>query len=510
MRILTSEQMANIDRRAIEDFGIPSIVLMENAASAVADVIERHFSEAEAVALFCGTGNNGGDGFAVARHLRNRGVEPRIFLLGDRGRLEGDAKTNFDICLKMEIDVDDVTTEEELLESLAHASECDVVVDALFGTGLNRPAEGLHAEAIRSLCDLRLPIVAIDIPSGLNGSSRLVNEPVVEADVTVTFAQPKIPHIFPPASFHCGEVIVADISIPEEAIEAEGANLSLITPDDVERFVQPRALDTHKGTYGHVVIVAGSPGKSGAAILAARGAVRGGAGLATVVTDGETASTIDAAAIESMTLRVEREERSIPSIVRFLDQKSAVLIGPGLPDDEDGYAFIRKLVSRVTLPLVLDATAVNAFAGQIENINRERRSVVLTPHPGELARLLGVRNEEVVDDRLAIVRKAAASSGCIVVLKGHQTLIASPDGRIAVNPTGNPGMASGGVGDVLAGLIVAYAGQGTDLFAISCAAVYIHGLAGDIVRENRGDIGMTAMDIANALPDAVLRIRTGQ
>ena len=508
MYILTSEQMRNIDRRAIDEYGIPSIVLMENAATGVVDVIERHFAEAEGIAIFCGTGNNGGDGFAVARHLLNRGFEPHLFLAGTFEDLSGDARINYAICGKLEIACDEIGNEESLLDALVHASEADLVIDALFGTGLNRPIEGLHAELIRSICELRLPVLAIDVPSGLMGSSREVREPVIEADVTVTFAHPKIPHVFPPASWHCGEVIVVDISIPDAATEAEQVSLSVTTPLAMEPFVIRRAADTHKGTYGHVALLCGSEGKSGAAILAARGAVRAGAGLVTVITDHETARIVDAASIESMSLSVERAPESISWIIRFLEDKSAALIGPGLPDDEDSYAFIRSLATEILLPLVIDATGINAFAGQLEELNPKGRPRVITPHPGELARLVGVSTDEISADRLSAAGQAARDSGCIVVLKGHQTLIAAPDGRIAVNPTGNPGMASGGMGDVLAGLLAGMIARGESLFETTRAAVYLHGLAGDLVRDRVSDIGMSAAEVADAIPAAIEQVRS--
>lgn len=510
MEILTSDQMAHIDRRANLEFGIPSIVLMENAALGVVDVIERHWPDADGVALFCGTGNNGGDGLAVARHLANRGYAPRIFLLGSRDKVRDDAERNLRVCVTMEIPIDEVHDDEDLLEALARAADCDLIVDAIFGTGLSRPATGVHAEAIRGMCELERPILAIDLPSGLDGSTREVHEPAVEANVTVTFCRPKVAHIFDPASSYCGDVVVADISIPRAAVDQENVLLSILEPDDALGLVLPRAADTHKGTYGHAVLVSGSPGKSGAAILAARGAVRGGSGLVTVVTDRETADVVDSTSIESMTLRVEREIPSIRSILEFLEAKSAVLVGPGLPDDDESYEFVRALVAKITLPTVIDATGVNAFAGRIGEINPDSGPRVLTPHPGELARLMGTSTDEITADRTASATTAAEKSRSVVVLKGHQTLVAAPDGRIAVNPTGNPGMASGGSGDVLAGLLVALLAQGNAPFDAACAAVYLHGLAGDIVHERRSDIGLAAMDLAEAIPDAIERLRTGR
>ncbi|HEY5610560.1 MAG TPA: NAD(P)H-hydrate epimerase, partial [Thermoanaerobaculia bacterium] len=350
MKILTSEQMRNIDRRATEQFGIPSILLMENAALAVADVIGEHFPNIDRVSIFCGTGQNGGDGLALARHLECRGVIPTLFIIGDRAKIAGDAKANLLIVERLGVPIYDVADADALDHSLARASAADLVVDAIFGTGLSRAVEGLYADAIRGIETLRLPVVAVDIPSGLDASRSDVVEPVIRADVTVTFAQPKVAHIFEPSASYCGEIIVADISIPHSAIEAENVALTLVTPADVAPLFPARAASTHKGTYGHAAIVAGSAGKSGAAILAARGALRSGAGLVTIVTDRDTANVIDAASIESMTFPTELSTESMGEIREFLGTKSAVLVGPGLPDSDNAHRLIRELVSSIEQP----------------------------------------------------------------------------------------------------------------------------------------------------------------
>jgi NAD(P)H-hydrate epimerase len=507
MKILTSEQMASIDRRASEQYGIPSIVLMENAAVALVEAATLHFPTADTIALFCGPGQNGGDGFALARHLENRRITPLVFIIGDREKYSGDAATNLEICRRIGVPLYDVVTGDDLSLALARASEADLIVDAIFGTGLNRPAEGIYGDAIRGLMTLRLPVLAVDIPSGLMGSSRELVEPVVRADVTVTFAQPKIPHIFDPSASCCGEIIVADITIPEAAVHAEGVTLMVTLPEEVAILFPERRFDTHKGSYGHVAIVSGSAGKSGAAILSARGAVRAGAGLVSVVTDASTADVIDASTLESMTFHAEMTRDGLDTILSFVASKSAALVGPGLPDEESSYGFIRDLVSKMELPLVLDATAINAFAGRAGEINPEGRDLVLTPHPGELARLLGVTTSEIGDDRVQAAMEAAEKTGCVIVLKGHQTLVASPDGIVTVNPTGNPGMATGGMGDVLGGVIAALLARGCDPFEAARAGVYLHGLSGDMVRDEKSDIGLSAADVSEMLPRAIVRLR---
>ena len=496
VKILTAEQMQNVDRRATERFGIPSLVLMENAAIAVVDAIFEHYPACERASIFCGTGSNGGDGLAVARHLENRGVVPAVFIVGDRGKFTGDALTNFTICERLALPMYDITSSDSLDAALVHASDADLIVDALFGTGLNREPEGIYGEAIRAMSELALPVVAVDVPSGANASSAEPFDPCVQAAVTVTFAAPKLAHVFEPAAMFCGEVIVADISIPDAAIQDENVTLALTTPADVRPHIAPRLASTHKGTYGHVAIVAGSPGRTGAAVMCARGAIRSGAGLVTVATDPDIAALINAGSIESMTFPIERAAELVKG-------KDAVLVGPGLRDTEKSYGFVRDLVAAIDAPLVIDASGLNAFAGRANELNPNRRQRVITPHPGEMRRLLGTE----VRDRIQSAREAARISQSIVVLKGHQTLIADPDGHVAVNPTGNPGMATGGMGDVLGGMIAAFLARGVDPFDAACAAVYIHGFAGDLLKEEMGDIGLAAMDLAERIPAAIRRLQ---
>ena len=496
MKILTAEQMKAVDRRATDRFGIPSLVLMENAAIAVVDAVFEHYANCERASVFCGTGSNGGDGLAVARHLENRGVVPAVFIVGDRKKLAGDAATNLTICERLAFPMYDITDADSLESALVHAADADVVIDALFGTGLNRPPQEINAEAIRAINELALPVVSIDVPSGANASSPEPFDPCVQAAVTVTFAAPKICHVFEPAAMFCGEVIVADISIPDAAIQDENVSLALTTPAGIRPFIEPRLANTHKGTYGHVAIVAGSPGRSGAAVMAARSAIRTGAGLVTVMTDPETAKLVNAASIESMTY-------SGGDVHAFLDKKSAVLIGPGLPDTDRAYNWVRETIASIELPTVIDASALNAYAGRANELNVKNRVRVITPHPGEMRRLLG---KEVVD-RVETAREAAKITNCVVVLKGYQTLIADPDGHVNVNPTGNPGMATGGMGDVLGGMIAALVARGVDAFDAACTATYIHGFAGDLLKDEIGDTGLAALDVAERIPQAIQKLR---
>ncbi|HEX8618258.1 MAG TPA: NAD(P)H-hydrate dehydratase, partial [Thermoanaerobaculia bacterium] len=429
-----------------------------------------------------------------------RGLGPAIVIVGDRGAIRGDALTNLVVCERLAIPIYELRETDDVETALAHIADADLLVDAIFGTGMNRAPEGVHAEVIRGIAELRIPVLAVDLPSGANASSAQPYEPCIQAEVTVAFAAPKVCHIFEPAALYCGEVIVADISIPEIAVGDEAVTLALITPRDVQPHVAPRLAATHKGTYGHVAIIAGSPGRSGAAVMAARGAIRAGAGLVSVMTDAETAKLVHAGSIESMTY-------SGDDLQAFLANKSAALIGPGLADDVDAYERTRALVSAIELPLVIDASALNAFASRADELNPRALPRIITPHPGELARLVGGDAHAINADRIAAARDAARITNCVVVLKGHQTLVAEPDGHVYVNPTGNPGMATGGMGDVLAGLVAALLARDTDPLDAACAAVYLHGLAGDLLRDEMGDTGLTAIDVAEKIPAAIQSVR---
>lgn len=506
--VLDSDGMRALDRRATEEFGIPSILLMENAALAVCDVAMDRFPEAGRVAIFCGEGNNGGDGFAAARHLRNRGLDVALYLVGRRDRVRGDAAANLTICEKSGIAPLAIESGDDLHAALDDAESSDLVIDAVFGTGLDRPIEGFRAAVIEALNAMEVPILSVDVPSGLDASRSALIGPAIQATVTVTFAAPKVAHVLDPAASLCGMVVVADISIPAIGLHSQTPALLLVSGEDVAALLPPRPAESHKGTWGHVAIVGGSAGRSGAAVLAARGALRTGAGLVTVLTDAETAAIVDAHTAESMTLPITRDDAGRGGVLEALRGKSVAVIGPGLPDDEQGYRFVRTLLAAVPLPTVVDASALNAFPGRLADLRSERPRV-LTPHPGELARLAGVSTEAILADRVTAAREAAKASACVVVLKGHQTLIASPDGRVAVNPTGNPGMATGGTGDVLSGIIATLLGQSGDPFLAACAGTWLHGAAGDVVAARAGEVGLTALDLAESIPAAISEAREG-
>ncbi|HEV8580867.1 MAG TPA: NAD(P)H-hydrate dehydratase [Thermoanaerobaculia bacterium] len=516
MRILSAEAMREVDRAAIEDLGVPSLVLMENAAIGVVEAMGRAFGDAESAAVFCGPGNNGGDGLAVARHLAVRGWEVRVFLVTGGRELSGDAAVQLGICRQAELPILEVSSEEGLAPAVEAAAECDLVVDALFGTGLGRPLEGLFAQVVEAINTLPAPCVAVDLPSGLAGSQSRPIGPHVQADLTVTFAAPKVAHVFPPAADAVGEMVVTDLGIPPrlvEEVEEETGDLHLLMGEELADLLPEREPGSHKGDYGHALIAAGSPGKAGAAILAARAAVRAGAGLVTAAVPEPILQTVDLGSVESMTLGLpagaagQIAERAADVLLDAAEGKAVLAMGPGLGQEPATAAAIRRIALECPLPLVLDADGLNAFAGRAGELAGRRAETILTPHPGELGRLLGISTSQIQEDRVAAARGAAEETGAIVVLKGHLTLVASGT-AVFVNPTGNPGMATGGTGDVLTGLIAGLLAQGLDALDATVAAVYLHGLAGDLAAGRLGEIPLAAGDLIEILPAAFAELKT--
>jgi hydroxyethylthiazole kinase-like uncharacterized protein yjeF len=520
VRVLSAEAMREVDRAAIERLGVPSLVLMENAALGVADAIGESFPEAESAVVVCGPGNNGGDGLAVARHLAVRGYAVEVWLATGGREPGGDAALQLAIDRRMELAIRELAPEADLAPLLAAAGAADLLVDALYGTGLGRPLAGQAAALVEALAELAVPRVAVDIASGLHGSRPDLYGPHLPADLTVTFGAPKIAHVLPPAADAMGRLVVADLGIPprlvEEVEEAVG-RLALSTAEELAPLVPERAADSHKGDFGHAVVLAGSPGKAGAAILASRAAVRAGAGLVTAAVPEPLLATVDLGSLESMTLPLpagpsgQLAAAAVERALAFLAGRSALALGPGLGQEEETAAAIRRLVARSALPLVLDADGINAFAGRAGELGRALagREAVLTPHPGELGRLLGMPTAEVQADRLGASRRAARETSAVVVLKGRRSLVATPGGDVHVNPTGNAAMATGGTGDVLTGIVAALLAQGLPALDAARLGVYLHGLAGDVAVEEGGLHGRAAEDLVSALPAAFRRLAAG-
>ncbi len=510
MRVLDAAQMRAADRLTIEEIGIPSIVLMENAGRQVVAAMEASCDDLahSRVAVLCGRGNNGGDGFVVARALAQRGLQVDVFLVGQAADVHGDARTNLDIVKRLGISVAECHDTAAWERHGPELARCDLVVDALVGTGLTAPLAGLLETVVTDVDGTGLPVVAIDVPSGLSADTPKVIGACVRARVTVTLGAPKIPLVLAPAADHAGKLIVADIGIPERVIdELEGQRIELLTPGQVRSRVPIRARDAHKGDCGHVVLVAGSPGKTGAARLAGLGALRSGAGIVTVATPASSAGLV-ASVPEYMTAALTESDGGMAATAAVEEvlalPADVVGVGPGLGLGDGPRALVRGLVERAPVPLVVDADALNALADDPAVLrSRRERETVITPHPGEMARLTGTTTTDVQANRVDCARVFATEHGVHVVLKGARSILATPDGTVFINPTGNPGMATGGTGDVLTGVIAAWLAQLRDPTAAMTVGVHLHGLAGDLAVERVGETALTASDLVAQLGAAV-------
>ena len=514
MRVLNTQQMREADRRTIDDVGIPSIVLMENAGRQAVAAMEAAFDGLanSHVGVLCGRGSNGGDGFVVARTLVQRGIEATVFLLGSVSEVRGDARTNLEILGRLGITVVEVTNAQEWELHFSEISDCDLLVDAILGTGFHGRLTGFLETVVADVNDLGVPVVAIDVPTGLSADSHEIDGDAIEASMTVTLAAPKIPLVLPPADTHAGDLVIADIGIPAPILDdIEGPYVELLTRERMRELVPARAAESHKGDFGRVLIVAGSLGKTGAAHLAALGALRSGAGLVTVATPRSALPILASMGAEYMTEALDETPAGTidyAAVERVLGLKSDVIvIGPGIGQDPSTGAFVQSLVERVGVPVVLDADALNAFGEEPERLTgRDGVDVIITPHPGEMARLIGAPVEAVQKDRLNVARDFAASHKLHVVLKGHRTVIAGPENRAFLNLTGNPGMATGGTGDVLAGMLGAWFAQLLDAEAACKIAVYLHGAAGDLAEADEGEVSLMAGDLAGRIGDAILEL----
>ena len=510
MKILTSSQMKEIDRRTIDEIGIPGAVLMENAGLQVFRFLQTvlPYCEGDKVVIVAGKGNNGGDGLVIARHLANHGVMPRVILLGAKEEIRGDAALNLAIAERIGLEIQEIRSEAEWNRQKKAIKEASVIVDAIFGTGLTKPAEGLYARAIEDINKLDAFKLAVDIPSGLSADTSEVIGPALKADVTVTLAAPKIAHVLPPAEQWVGELVVADISVPPPLLESANLKLELIEKGALLRSFRKRPKDSHKGTYGHLLIIAGSLGKTGAAVMAAKAALKTGAGLVTVGTPQSCLPIVARGMAELMTEPLaETKDKTISAeaLTRarsLLKGKDALLIGPGISTNESTAEFISALVSELKLPVVIDADGLNILSMKPELLRQLPKTAILTPHPGEFARLAGVPLREVIKRKLELAPAFAREHGVCLVLKGYRTLVCDPDGRTFVNPTGNPGMATGGSGDVLSGMISSFLMQDRDALQAALAAVYLHGLSGDLAAEKKGERALVAGDLIRFLPAA--------
>src|SRR5579862_4866614 len=506
MLLVTAAEMRRLDALTIERYGTPGHVLMERAGSGATRVLLEQFPHVrrKRVVVVAGKGNNGGDGFVIARLLRRRGVRADVVLLGKASDLKGDAARMLKALRRTKVKVVDVATDKDVARLSAAIPDATLLVDAIFGTGLNAPIAGRYAEVIHLMNASGIPIFAVDIPSGLDADRGTPLGVAIQAEATVTFGFAKLGQVIYPGAAHVGTLAVVDIGIAPQAIAEVQPRARLLDADEVAPLVPVRAVDAHKGSCGHVLLIAGSRGHTGAALLAARAACRSGAGLTTLAGPTSLNAVFCGGAPEVMTapLRdadglLEFEEAALRTL---LDGKTAVVVGPGMGTHAAAEKLVRFLLAEVPLPMVLDADALTCVARDLDILKTARARTVLTPHPGEMGRLLGAPTADVQVDRVGVAGSFAAAHHCVLVLKGAGSVIATADGSVAINSTGNPGMASGGMGDALSGILGGLLAQGLTPAAAACLGVYVHGKAADRVAATRGHIGVLASDVIDEVP----------
>jgi len=520
LKLTTAAQMREMDRRTIEDYGVPSLVLMENSALRVVDVIAERFGplRGKRVGVVCGKGNNGGDGLAVARHLATRfGAEVEVWLAADPQALTGDAAANFKMAVRFGLNF--LASDAPQVKGGA-----ELIVDALLGTGIRGGVTGEYAEVISAMNGAGCPVIAVDVPSGLDADTGKVEGACVRAALTVTFALPKVGLMVYPGAEYVGELVVADIGMPRQVMAADDVLVSATEFTDVAGWLPRRVngRDSNKGQFGHVTVFAGSAGFVGAPCLTAEAAARAGAGLVTLaVPEGIQGALMARVSSVVMTRGLAQTaagtfaQPAVEAALALAARGTAAALGPGLggPDSEETRLFVREFVAGCPVPLVIDADALNCLALEPDRgasvVRGRPAATVLTPHPGEMGRLLGTDTGAVQADRRAAAEQAASDYGCPVLLKGARTLIAYPDGRLAVNTTSNPGMATGGSGDVLSGVIAALLAAKLEAWEAAAAGAFLHGLAGDFAAAGQGGpAGLIATDLINHLPAAIARCQT--
>ncbi len=513
MELLTAAGMRRVDARATREHGISGLALMEAAGRGAAEALAEEIPDlaSRPVVVFCGKGNNGGDGFVAALHLRRLGIPVRIVLFA-RGRdVKDDAAVNLARVRDEGLTVEEIQDEGAWPRTPITLDRNTIVVDALLGTGVVGGASGLIARAIELINDSPATVAAIDIPSGADADSGRLPGPTVRAHRTLTLCRPKPCLVLEPAASHAGPWRVLDIGIPDHAVDEEGDDLEWFDIEAAARRMPLRPVDAHKGTMGHLLVVAGSRGTSGAAAIVARAAMRSGVGLVTAATPRSTLPIVAAAQSEIMTEPLSETRAGSLSaaaavvVRRLLRSRDALALGPGLGTDPPTRAAVISLLAGLAAPCVLDADGLNAFAADrrpAARLRAGRHPLVLTPHPGEAARLLRTTAAAIQADRLGVVRRLAAESKAVVVLKGRRTVVAHPDGRASFVTTGNPGMATGGMGDALTGVVGALLARGLDGFDAARLGTYLHGAAGDLAAGRFGEEGLIAGDLIDALPDA--------
>jgi len=518
MKIVTPTQMREIDRRSIEDLGIPGDVLMERAGESVAAEVGFLLASGKIdpfIILLAGKGNNGGDAMVAAWLLSEKGIKVLTFLVGSAATLKGDAALNWNRLVRDKSPLKELVDEGGLASLQNLLPRAGLIVDGLFGTGFNGPARGIAAEVINLvnqtvLSRPSIQVVAIDIPSGLDGSTGKVDGPAIRADRTVTMGLPKTGMVRKEGLNYCGRIVVADIGFPPAVIDEVSVDLELVTGSELSGLIPPRTQNSHKGSYGHALILAGSPGMTGAAALASMAALRSGAGLVTLGIPESLNPILEEKCTEVMTLPLPETSagslapEAVSPVLDFCRKIDVVAIGPGISRNSGTGELVRELVRTCPVPLIIDADGLNLIAEDLSVLRCASSGLTLTPHPGEACRLTGLTREELFDDREGIARKFARENNLILVMKGAGTLIASPKEPLRINLTGNPGLATGGTGDILTGLIAGFMAQGVEARSAACLGVYVHGTAGDKAAKKVGEMSLIASDLLETIP-AVLK-----
>lgn len=518
--LVTAQQMRECDRIAIRKLGIPGAVLMENSGRAVAVAVERHFGNiaGKSVFIFCGKGNNGGDGFVAGRHLVSGGANVFLFLVGSSTQVKGDAKINLSIVrnmAKMNQSLSVTFQELKSMKSLDRLEEPDVIVDALFGTGFSGGVKNPYEEIIEWMNNSKVPIVAVDIPSGLNSDNGRVENTAVKATITVTMGLKKTGLIVGKGPEHTGKIELERIGVPEKVFRLD-VTTYLVSGDDVKRGLPKRPFDAHKHSVGKIFVLAGSPGLTGAAAMASEAAMRVGAGAVVLGTPKSVYQILAKKLTEVMVEPLDDNDngtvslRAYPTIEKHIQWSDVVLVGPGLSRDPETQQLLWKIFHETDKNLLIDADGLNALAAKVSILGKQKkREIIMMPHTGELSRLIGIHANQIEESRIEIARSTAKKFDATVILKGAPTVTATAKGEVFVNSTGNPGMATAGSGDVLAGIIAALWGQKLQALEAAFCGVYIHGLAGDLAKTILGERGFMATDILKKTTDAVSLIERG-
>ncbi|MCF8025845.1 MAG: NAD(P)H-hydrate dehydratase [Desulfobacteraceae bacterium] len=515
MYILTADEMREMDRRTIENFGLPGRLLMENAGRGAVRAIFSVWPDVytRSAAVIAGKGNNGGDGFVIARYLFQHGVDVSVYLLAERGRVKGDAAANLELIETLGLQVTEMPDELSFSQYKEEIAGNDLLIDAILGTGLDSEVKGYFREVIDFMNNSRTPVFSVDIPSGLHTETGRPCGICVRADATATFAFPKLGHMLLPGAEYTGRLTIVDIGIPPYIVQSAEPKHQLLTAGWIRSQLAARDLQTHKGQTGHVLAAAGSPGKTGAAAMTAMSALRAGAGLVTLAVAESINHAVETLATEVVTHPLADDKKgalgggNADEILSLLSDKKCLALGPGIGTLETTAQLVGTLIEKSPVPLVIDADGLNCLAQNPKVLAKKQSDLVLTPHPGEMARLADTTAAEIQEDRIAAAREYAKKHGVYLVLKGARTVAAMPDGNIFVNPTGNPGMASGGMGDVLTGMIAGFIAQGKSPGIACRLAVYLHGASADLLAEKRGPFGYIATDIMNHLPETIKAVK---